>query len=76
LICGLKRFAAFSGGMPPIDAERFYRDLEPPWHARSVPPTTHDRVRSRQYSRTARRIFAQTSAPLGQGHVALFRRQR
>jgi IS605 OrfB family transposase len=26
---GLTRFAAFSDGKPPIDAERFYRDLEP-----------------------------------------------
>jgi putative transposase len=26
---GLKSFAAFSDGRPPIDAQRFYRDLEP-----------------------------------------------
>jgi putative transposase len=71
---GLKRFAAFSDvGMPPIDAEQFYRDLEPALaraqRARKNKRTRaiHARVRNRRAD-----FLHKLSTRLVKGHGAVF----
>ncbi len=55
---GLKTFAAFSDeALPPIEAERFYRDLEPrPGPRTARPPSTTDPERFTPRSRIGEKI--------------------
>src|SRR5450631_778398 len=71
---GLRRFAAFSdSGLPPIDAGRFYRDLEPAL-ARAQRARKIQRVRSIHAKVSNRRkdFLHKLSTCLVKGHGALF----
>jgi putative transposase len=70
---GLTRFAAFSDGRPPIEAERFYRDLEPAL-ARAQRARRRARTRAIHAKIASRRkdFLHKLSTRLVTGHGALF----
>ncbi len=70
---GLTRFAAFSDGTPPIDAERFYRDLEPAL-ARAQRARQRHRTRAihAKIANRRRDFLHKLSTRLVTGHGALF----
>jgi putative transposase len=70
---GLKHFAAFSNGMPPIDAERFYCDLEPALaRAQRARQRTRTRAIHAKIANRRKDFLHKLSTRLVTGHGALF----
>jgi len=69
---GIEDFAAFTDeAIPPIEAERFYRDLEPALARDSGPASKPSPSDSRQDRESAQRILAQTEHPLVKSYGAI-----